>query len=569
MARTRTSRRILFLVSAHNSLSQRALIALTELGHRVEVAVVDGAEAMEAAVATHEPELIVCPMLKRRIPESIWATRRCLIVHPGPLGDRGASSLDWAIELGEPEWGVTVLEANGDFDAGAVWATRTFQMRAAGKGSIYKHEVRRAAIDALVEAVQRALDGEPPRALDPGRARVAGQARPLMQQDVRAIDWTADSTDTVVRKIRAAEGHPGVLDRVAGADFHLFGVHREQGLRGAPGELVAQRHGAICRSTVDGAVWVTSLRQAGPQQTHIKLPAALALARAGQKLDVPDLQGSYRDISYEEEAGVGYLHFDFYNGAMSTGQCRRLRQAYRYARSRRETKVIVLAGGTDFFSNGIHLNVIEASSDPAAESWRNLNAINDVVREIVETESHLVVSALAGDAAAGGVPFALAADRVFAREDVVLNPYYRHMGGLYGSEYWTYLLPRRLGAAMTAELTSPPFEAVGTRRAVEIGLIDDAFGATVDAFRSGVRGFAERLAASPGVSGLLGAKRAARRYDERTKPLSAYRTEELVRSYDCFFGADRSYHEARHRFVHKLGAPCAVVPPPVRARRAS
>src|ERR1700730_11899983 len=27
-------------------------------------------------------------------------------------------------------------------------------------------------------------------------------------------------------------------------------------------------------------------------------------------------------------------------------------------------------------SNGIHLNVIEASADPAAESWRNINAID-------------------------------------------------------------------------------------------------------------------------------------------------------------------------------------------------
>ena len=42
--------------------------------------------------------------------------------------------------------------------------------------------------------------------------------------------------------------------------------------------------------------------------------------------------------------------------------------------------------------------------------------------------------------------FALAADHVSAREDVVLNPYYQHMGGLHGSEYWTYLLPRRVGA---------------------------------------------------------------------------------------------------------------------------
>ena len=51
----------------------------------------------------------------------------------------------------------------------------------------------------------------------------------------------------------------------------------------------------------------------------------------------------------------------------------------------------------------------------------------------------------AGDTAAGGVPLALAADHVVARDDVVLNPYYQHMGGLYGSEYWTYLLPRRVG----------------------------------------------------------------------------------------------------------------------------
>src|SRR5512133_491390 len=112
--------RVLFLVSAHNSLSQRAWIALTELGHEVEVAVVGSADAMEAAVAEHEPQLIVCPFLKKFIPESIWSQHRCLVVHPGPLGDRGPSSLDWAVESGAEEWGVTLLEADGEFDAGAV-----------------------------------------------------------------------------------------------------------------------------------------------------------------------------------------------------------------------------------------------------------------------------------------------------------------------------------------------------------------------------------------------------------------------------------------------------------------
>ena len=246
---------------------------------------------------------------------------------------------------------------------------------------------------------------------------------------------------------------------------------------------------------------------------------------------------------------------------MSTDQCRRLHEAYLFARSRRETKVIVLMGGSDFFSNGIHLNVIEAADDPAAESWSNLHAIDDVVREIIETDSHLVVSALGGDAAAGGVPFALAADHVVAREDVVLNPYYQHMGGLYGSEYWTYLLPRRVGAELTARLTGPPFTPVGTRQAVEIGLLDAAFGDHRGQLpRPGARLWPSAWRATPTSATGSTASGAGARATRQLKPLNAYRKEELARSYGCFFGEDRSYHEARRRFVHKLGAPCAVTP---------
>ena len=570
MAHDRASLRILFLTSAHNSLSQRAYIALTELGHEVAVAVVDSAAAMEAAVARHRPDLIVCPMLKKLIPESIWGSHRCLIMHPGPRGDRGGSSLDWAIELGADEWGVTVLEANAEFDAGDVWASRTFRMRDAGKTSLYRHEVRRAAIEALEEAVGKVVAGAAPEALDDDDPRVTGRARPLMRQDVRAIDWSSDQTDTVVRKLRAAEGHPGVLDSLEGTEFHLFGVHREAALRGRPGELIAQRRGAVCRATVDGAVWISHLKRRDTEErAFFKLPATRALAMAGHALELPEIPVSvqsrlpadhtFREISYEEHKGVGYLYFDFYDGAMSTEQCHRLRKAYLYARSRHQTKVIVLMGGRDFFSNGIHLKVIEGADDPAEESRRNLDAMNDLVREIVVTQSHLVISALAGDAAAGGVAFALAADEVVAREDVVLNPYYRHMGGLYGSEYWTYLLPRRIGPHMTARLTGPPFTPLGTRRAVAIGLLDGAFGSTVASFRAETRARAERLARGPDLARRLSEKRVRRARDEQRKPLEAYRAEEMARSHECFFGPDRSYDEARRRFVYKLGSAASPV----------
>jgi putative two-component system hydrogenase maturation factor HypX/HoxX len=573
------SLRILFLVSAHNGLSQRAWIALTELGHDVAVAVVGSSTAMEAAVREHDPELIVCPFLKHMIPESIWSTCPCLIVHPGPRGDRGPSSLDWAIELEEREWGVTVLQANGEPDAGRVWATREFAMRDVGKTSLYRHEVRHAAIEALVEAIERILDGDRvplPERLPLTRAH-RGRARPLMTQRDRTIDWDADSTDTVVRKIRAGEGHPGVLDAIEGTAFHLFGAHPEPVLRGRPGEIIARRTGAICRATLDGAVWITHLKR--PDTTterYFKLPAARALALAGIELEAGEIavpiaahthaEHTYSEITYVERAAVGYLHFDFYNGAMSTEQCDRLREAYAYARSRRDTRVIVLMGGTDYFSNGIHLNMIEAAENPAVESWRNLGAIDDLVRDIVETGSHLVISALGGDAGAGGVPLALAADYVVARDDVVLNPYYQHMGGLYGSEYWTYLLPRRVGPAVTARLTGAPFRPVGTREAVRTGLLDAAFGSDLDEFRAYTARLAERLAHDGLHHARLRDKRHRRALDEHTKPLQAYREEELARCHECFFGPDRAYHEARRRFVDKLGAVDVVTPLDVAAR---
>jgi putative two-component system hydrogenase maturation factor HypX/HoxX len=130
----------------------------------------------------------------------------------------------------------------------------------------------------------------------------------------------------------------------------------------------------------------------------------------------------------------------------------------------------------------------------------------------------------------------LPADEVVAREDVVLNPYYRHMGGLYGSEYWTHLLPRRVGADVAARLTGPPFIAMGTRRAVEVGLLGAAFGSTLASFRAGTRARAERLARSRGLGRRLAEKRLRRARDRRRKPLEAYRAEEMARAHRCFFG---------------------------------
>ena len=550
--------RILFLTHSFNSLAQRLCVELSARGHEVSIEFDINDNVAIEAVALFRPDLVIAPFLKRAIPEAVWREQVCLVVHPGIVGDRGPSALDWAIINNEVEWGVTVLQANAVMDGGDIWATRTFPMRAARKSSLYRNEVTEAATAAVLEAVEKFAQGDfTPMPLDYANPGVHGIERLLMKQDERRIDWTRDDTATVLRKLRAADSFPGLADRIAGVDCWLFNAHLEGTLRGTdPGAVIAQRQGALCRATVDGAVWLTHAKRKADQSTF-KLPAVLALPEAAAGVPESALPAlpvrdptTWQDISYEEEGGAGFLHFDFYNGAMSTADCLRLRDAF-VAATQRETKVIVLMGGPDFWSNGIHLNTIEAAESPADESWANINAMDDLCRAILDCGSHYVVAALQGNAGAGGVFLALTADRVLAREGVILNPHYKGMGNLFGSEYWTYLLPRRVGWERALAVTQNRLP-IGAREAVELRLIDECFGADVPAFAAQVRKQVIELAARPDLEQLIEEKRTARVRDEAAKPLDAYRDEELARMKLNFYGFDPSYHVARYHFVHRV-----------------
>lgn len=97
--------RILLVASAFNSLTQRVFVELRDRGHRLAVHLMVGDDPLREAVRQHRPGLIVAPMLRTAVPRDVWSAHTCLIVHPGPLGDRGPSALDWAIHEGADRWG--------------------------------------------------------------------------------------------------------------------------------------------------------------------------------------------------------------------------------------------------------------------------------------------------------------------------------------------------------------------------------------------------------------------------------------------------------------------------------
>jgi putative two-component system hydrogenase maturation factor HypX/HoxX len=540
--------RILLLARSFNSLTQRLHVELATRGHEVSVEFDIADSVTEEAVTLFRPDLVVAPFLKRAIPESVWRRHVCLIVHPGIVGDRGPSALDWAIQEGETAWGVTVLQAEAEMDAGPVWASEEFPLRAATKSSLYRGEVTEAAVRAVLAAIDRFLSGTfTPQRVPPEAPGVRGRARPLLRQEARRIDWVRDDTATVLRKIAAADGAPGLLDALFDEPCFLYDAHpATQPASATPGAVLARSGRAVLRATRDGAVWIGHCRRADIEGA-LKLPVALAFPQQWGVL--PKAEG-FAEIRYEEHGDIGVLHFPFYNGAMSTAQCEELLAAYAEALVR-PTRVLLLAGGAEFFSNGIHLNVIEAAASPADESWRNINAIDDVCRAVLETTDRLTVAALQGNAGAGGCFLAFACDQVWARAGVLLNPHYKNMGNLYGSEYWTYTLPRRVKRGEPRAVMENRLP-VGAAQASELGLVDRVFDADRDAFLKQVIEQAQALAAAADFDAMLAAKQAQRAADEAQRPLAAYREEELAHMRRNFYGFDPSYHYARAHFVHKV-----------------
>ncbi|WP_292938294.1 hydrogenase maturation protein [Noviherbaspirillum sp.] len=559
--------RILFISHSFNSLTQRLFVELRARGHEVSIELDIADSVSEEAVAMYKPDLIVAPFLKRAVPASIWQKHVCLVVHPGIVGDRGPSALDWAILNREARWGVTVLQANAEMDAGDIWATAGFPMRTAMKSSLYRNEVTNAAVAAVLEAIAKFERGERPLPLAEA-GDTQGQLRPLLRQEQRRIDWQNDDSTTVLAKIHGADGFPGVVDSLFGTPCYLYDAHPATSaalaaVKGSPGDIVARRDEAVLRRTRDGGVWIGHARRApGTEDLDKQLKLPVAVAFPAETEDLPELavplqraDEEWGELRYREEGAVGYLSFDFYNGAMSTAQCRRLRDAVLEARQR-PTRVLVLLGGEDFFSNGIHLNCIEAAAhrpdeSAADESWHNINAMDDLALEILTANEQLTIAAMRGNAGAGGAFLALAADMVWAHEGVLLNPHYKNMGNLYGSEYWTYLLPRRVGADQARTITQNRLPISATQAARQ-GLIDAAFERDAQGFLQEVRRRATALAQADDYDERLAAKRERRSRDEAAKPLQAYRDEELARMRRNFYGFDPSYHVARYHFVHKM-----------------
>ncbi|CAK9785842.1 ClpP/crotonase [Cutaneotrichosporon oleaginosum] len=697
--------RILLLVSAVNSLTQRVQTYLSDMGcERVstELALTD--DGMISAVLAHSPHVVVCPFLTKKVPDVIWDNVLTLIVHPGPPGDAGPAAIDWAVmgdrgldtdsasalaalvaptdrakplsERQRTHWGVTVLQADDTMDGGPVWAFDQFPLPDVArvtKSAIYQGPVTAATLRALTAALTR-ISGAYAALPDPSHraARIAVKVdpkwaaecvslnkpflggplneRPQIRPGQRRPDLTMHNAADVARIINCGDSQPGGTLKTAKSFMFVFDakvhvrdadlpINLAKALGYATfgdipaGKALAKRDGAVlfktapcthneCQYGCGVAVWLTHGRL--PKATasaalSAKVPMAEALVAAGEgarlegvpewtETEFQEIPGTYQQVYVrtvkEGDGLIQLVYWDFYNGAMSTTGCEHLVRALRWAThpDRGNIKVLGLMGGS-YFSNGVALNIIESADHPGRETWANINAIDDVVELIAGdvssqprsdfmtsvpslTERGIVtVTCMRGNAAAGGVALAAAADIVVSAGSVVLNPAYRAMG-LHGSEFHLYSYVERCGRNVATHLVKDmlPLSAIRSR---ELGLVDVVVGGrdTPQAESEALMiKFLRNLAVAPAaalgspeypsapwtkaIAGAESSKTAQtlvdlmadnkrRRYESANHtPLVHYRHEELSQMLLDSFHPHRSqrYHTRRIKFVRKVKA---------------
>jgi putative two-component system hydrogenase maturation factor HypX/HoxX len=538
--------KITLLITTFNSISQSYYTILKYKGYIVDIVYAINEAQMIDEIKQFDPDIIICPFLKKFVPKQIFTNYPTFILHPGIIGDKGAYSIDNALRDDKKEWGVVILKADENFDGGDIYASVNFKMPNSTKASIYRNQTRKAGVKAL-EILLKNLNKKD---FEPQKQPNTPMHTQLTQKH-RAINWQKDTTQEIIKKINFSDSFPGVLDDILGVKCYMFGAFQEQKFKSdKPKQILAKRDGAICISTIDGAVWITHLKEAN----RFKLPATYVLKDKlkGIKEDRLPLifNKSYKtfyEISCDIKDDIAYLSFNFLNGAFRAEQCMRLKYAVEYLKE--QVKVIVLKGGDDFFSNGINLNILEDSEKNGEDGWSNINAINDLVKSIIFSSEVITVASVEKNAGAGGVFLATACDFVVASNMTIFNPHYKTLG-LSGSEYHTYSLTKRVGEKKAKELLENCLP-ISAQNAKDIKMIDEVF--NDETYKEQLEYFCQNLIKDE------------EKYDdfiwdkedylqENSSYITQCKENEIKIMYDEFWDQKSSFHSLRKEFVYKICA---------------
>ena len=203
------------------------------------------------------------------LPRSTLDIKPCLNIHGSLLPRwRGAAPIHRAIEAGDAETGVTIMQMEEGLDTGPMLliertpitpqdTTATLHDKLAAMGAQMMVKVLRKMEQGVMEAVPQPEQG-------------VTYANKILKEEA-VLDFTQPARE-LSRKIRAFNPFPGAHGDVNGTTIKLWGAEAlDGGSSNAPGEVIAaDAHHGIVVACGEGALRLTQLQKPGGK----RLPAA-------------------------------------------------------------------------------------------------------------------------------------------------------------------------------------------------------------------------------------------------------------------------------------------------------
>ena len=246
------------------------------------------AAAARQAIEAAQADVMVVAAYGLILPQWVLDTPPlgCLNIHASILPRwRGAAPIHRAIEAGDPETGVTIMQMDAGLDTGDMLLLE--KLAIGGDDSTASLHDRLASLGGrlIVEALELAACGGLSRVPQP----VEGVCYAHKIEKAEAlIDWRADAAQ-IARRVRAFNPFPGAQSALGAEVIKLWGAEAEAGLdaqalAAPPGQILSVGADGVRVRCGQGVLRLTTLQRAGGK----RLPAAEFLRgmalQAGQTL---------------------------------------------------------------------------------------------------------------------------------------------------------------------------------------------------------------------------------------------------------------------------------------------
>ncbi|MFP4251935.1 MAG: methionyl-tRNA formyltransferase [Guyparkeria sp.] len=237
--------------------------AAFELGLPVEQPLSLKDEAAQARLREYRPDLLVVAAYGLILPQSVLDLPRlgAINIHASLLPRwRGAAPINRAIEAGDTETGITIMQMEAGLDTGPMWLKRVEPIHADDTAATLHDRLAPLGAEALVEALPAIVRGDgAPEPQDDARACYAAKLAKAEAQ----VDWR-EPADLIERRVRAFNPWPVAQTSIDEQPLRLWGARLVDGHEEAvPGEVVELTADGFVVQTGRGGLELTRVQRAG------------------------------------------------------------------------------------------------------------------------------------------------------------------------------------------------------------------------------------------------------------------------------------------------------------------